>query len=389
MYLLAPQHEKRRGRFVRFLQTLGLGTVSIITLVVVSGLYFAMQFMFATPQNLYDYAWQTVPEMIYDPAAIKNWDDWRHKFDDKIATDEDAIKFANEMIDSIDDPYTRLHSPAEVAGIMQESAGEFAGVGIQFEMRADENGKTVLDDRKVPIVASDADGYPIVQKAMPGGPAIKTGIVDGESLISADGTDLKDVPIDKLIEMLKGPEGTTVTVVVRGTSGDRTVTITRGIVEVAAVTVKKYGDVGYIGLSGFMQNDTMEEMKAAFDELTDSKALILDLRNNGGGRMDFAIRIASLFLDQGDITIVRNRIPANGYHTTTSSVSKTHLVITEEVGGKTIVQHVNRDANLAGNRPLVILVNGNSASASEVLTGALKDNHRGVLVGERTYGKGI
>lgn len=389
MYFLAPPHERKRGWFVRFLQTLGIGTVTTLTLVAVTGLFFAKHFFFATPPQLYEYAWQTVPEMIYDPAEVKNWDSWRHKYDGKLATDEDAIKAANEMIGSIDDPYTRLHSPAEVAAMMQEAQGEFAGVGIRFEMRVDDQGKTVLDSRKVPIVASSDDGYPLVYEAMRGGPAIKGGIKDGDVLITVDTTDLKDIAIDKLVDLLKGPAGTTVDVVVRRDGAELKITLTRGIIEVDTVTVKRYGEIGYIGLSAFEQNDTMDEMKAGFEELKDSKALILDLRNNGGGRIDFALRIAALFMEQGDIVSVRSRIPAGGYHTTTSSVTSTNFVVTEEAGGRRFVQNLDRDPNLSGSRPLVILVNGNSASASEILAGALKDNHRGVLVGGKTYGKGI
>jgi Periplasmic protease len=132
-------------------------------------------------------------------------------------------------------------------------------------------------------------------------------------------------------------------------------------------------------------------MKAAIQSLSGSEKLVIDLRGNPGGRVDICIDLVSLFLKEGTVVSIRNRVPYKGY-TKTSHVLTTGAMVEEELDEATgaVTQTMGaREMNVAGDKPVVILVNGHSASASEMFTGALKDNGRAVVVGEQTFGKGI
>lgn len=386
-----PAPEQRRGLFVRMLQGLGLSALNIALVVVVAGAYLASQWMAATPQQLYHRIWQAAPNFIYDPGQMKDWDKWQHKFDSEIKTDEDAVKFANEMLDSLKDPFTRMHSRAEVQAIQQEMSGKFAGVGITLGYKSEPDGKPILGADKQPLAETDDGGYPIIDSIIEGGPAEKAGLKGGDAMVSANGVSLKDATLKQVIEQLKGKENTTVKLRVRSKGVERDVDIVRGIVSVPVVSTKEFGDIGYVRLNNFEQEDTLDEMFAALTKLKNSKGLIIDLRGNPGGRVDICINLAAMFLEQGDIVSIRNRVPFGGHSKTTYHVDSGAMTVTDvdEDSGETSQKLSRRPANMAQGKEIVILVDGHSASASEMFTGALKDNNRAVVVGEKTFGKGI
>ena len=202
--------------------------------------------------------------------------------------------------------------------------------------------------------------------------------------------------MEALVTKLKDKAGSKVALIVRDSSGhERSVTVTRGIVELPTVTSKTYGKVGYIGLSEFIQNDTLDEMRAAFDEHKDAEALILDLRGNPGGRLDFAYNIAAMFLEEGPIIKVDTRMPGREHDEVISLLTPDSLqevrVVDGANGAKTfdVIDEGPRPEDLSRGRPLVVLVDGGSASASEVLTGSLQGNDRAIVVGTQSFGKGI
>lgn len=396
MRILAPAHDKRKGAFARVLQGLGLLALAGFLFFAAVGVQIAQIYLAPTPLQLYHAAWETVPEMHLTKVDPEKWAEFEHKFDDKIHSRDDAIKFANEMIASLDDPYTRLHSPKEVEALNQEAAGNFAGVGIEFRYQQNPDKSPVVDAKGIPFPLVDADGYPLVHRVIPGGPSEAAGIKDGEALVSADGTSFKGVNMEALVTKLKDEAGSKVALVVRDSSGhERSVTVTRGIVELPTVTSKTYGKVGYIGLSEFIQNDTLDEMRAAFDEQKDAEALILDLRGNPGGRLDFAYNIAAMFLKEGPIIKVDTRMPGREHDEVISLLTPDSLqevrVVDGANGAKTfdVIDEGPRPEDLSRGRPLVVLVDGGSASASEVLTGSLQGNDRAIVVGTQSFGKGI
>jgi len=386
-----PAPEQRKGFLKRSLQFLGLGFTSITLFIAAFGLYVASEFFAATPQNLYHRVWQVAPIFIYDPSALKDWEQWKHKYDSQIQTDEDAVKFANEMLNSIDDPFTRFHGREEVARMQQEMSGTFAGIGVGLGYKADEDGKPVMDAAGEVLPQSNAAGYPVIERVFDGGPAGNAGMKAGDAIKSANGVDLKDKPLKDIVKELKGAPGTPVKLVVESAGVERTLDIVRGVVSSPAVTTKRYGDVGYIALSGFEQDDTLQEMRDALTSLKDTNKLVLDLRGNPGGRVDICINLVAMFMEEGDVVSIRNRVPFGGHSKTTYRLHKNGMTVEElnEDTGEVTKSEQRRPAYLAGGKEIVILVNGHSASASEMFTGALKDNNRATVVGEKTFGKGI
>ncbi len=385
-----PAPEQRKRFLTRTLQALGLGALSSALVLAALVAFLASQWLASNPQKLYHHTWQTLPYLIYDPNKLGDWQQWEHKFDSQIKSDDDAVRFANEMIGSLNDPFTHLHSKEEVAAIMQQMSGHFAGVGVSFGVRVDGDGKPVLVDGE-PQPTTDADGNPVIEKVIPGGPAEKVGLKDGDVVVTADGAALKGKNLKELVKQLKGEAGSTVSLKVRSNGVERQVDIIRDTVTVPVVSSKQFGDIGYIRLDNFEQEDAPAQMIAALNKLSDAKSIILDLRSNPGGRVDICINLVGLFLDEGDVVKIRNRVPFGGYTTTTYHLSKNALVVSEldETSGLTRVKRGKRLPHLAAGKSIVILVNGHSASAAEMFTGALKDNHRVVVVGERTFGKGI
>lgn len=354
-----------------------------------------------TPENLYKIVYRVAPAYLYETTA--NWSQWEHRYDGRIKTDADAVKFANEMLASLNDPYTRLYSAEETRAMKQGVSGQFSGIGIGLDIRMDQSGeKPLLSPDGEPMPKADADGYPLVDRVFEGGPALAAGLEVDDAIVSADGVDFKNKSLNVVVDTLtNGKTGTTVKLIARREGADRSIEIVRGLIEVPNVTVKQFGDVGYIRLESFEPEDTVDEMRAALKSLFDSDSLVIDLRGNPGGVVGNSIDLAGLFLGEGTVVSVDSRVPYGGYLTTKYVLTKSNLVEYDESSstGTRSERHdepsgltartEQREENLSGDRPVVILVNGRTGSASEMFTGALKDNGRAVVVGEQTFGKGV
>jgi len=266
----------------------------------------------------------------------------KHYYPFEVDEDELITKAIKAMLESLD-PYSEYYTKDEVDNFYSSLYGSYTGIGLYIE---------------------EKDGYINVVKTMTGQPAEEAGIKAGDIIISVDGIDVKDLGVDKVSSMIKGPEGTKVKLQVK--RGDKTLTfeVTRKVIEVSPVYYEIIeNDIGYIKLEQFSSNAT-KEMKKALEELDKKgiKKIILDLRDNPGGFFNEAVSVAQLFVPKGTIVYVKDK---NG-----------------------ILQRY--DSYLKESKyQLVVLVNKNSASASEIVAGAIKDRKAGILVGTRTFGKAL
>lgn len=266
----------------------------------------------------------------------------KHYYPFEVDEDELITKAIKAMLESLD-PYSEYYTKDEVDNFYSSLYGSYTGIGLYIE---------------------EKDGYINVVKTMTGQPAEEAGIKAGDIIVSVDGTDIKDLGVDKVSAMIKGPEGTKVKLQVK--RGDKTLTfeVTRKVIEVSPVYYEIIeNDIGYIKLEQFSSNAT-KEMKKALEELDKKgiKKIILDLRDNPGGFFNEAVSVAQLFVPKGTIVYVKDK---NG-----------------------ILQRY--DSYLKESKyQLVVLVNKNSASASEIVAGAIKDRKAGILVGTRTFGKAL
>ena len=250
------------------------------------------------------------------------------------------------------DPHSAYLNSEELRILDNDTQGQFGGVGIEVDVH---------------------DGWLTVLRAMPGGPAARAGVLPGDRLLSIEGSMARDLSIEDALSHMRGEPGTQVRVQLRrrGVEAAVDVTLTREIIRVQAVEGRLLSDrCVYLQLRMF-QEDSVPQLRQVLDEAVERAAkgggvsgVLLDLRDNPGGLLSSAVLVADEFLSDGVIVSTRGK------------------------NGKLLRE--NR-AGAAGTRPdwpMVVLVNGYSASASEIVAGALHDQHRAVLVGTRTFGKG-
>lgn len=305
---------------------------------------------FASPAtDLYDNVWRLINTKYVDQTDNQqDWNEWRHKYDSYINTDEDSYVAIETMLTSLDDPYTKFLDPKEFADETSSIKGSLKGIGIQIATK----------DGKLMVIAPIEDS-----------PAEKAGLMADDEILEIDGVSTKGVSIDKAADRIRGEEGTTVTLLVKRKDLVKTYTIVRKEIELKAVStkvpnnVKLNDDIGYIRLSTFINKNAAKEFETIVNQYSNKKGYIVDLRSNPGGLLTNAIYIANLFLPNG---IIVSTVDRDGYKETQRSIG-----------------------NPITNKPVVVLINKGSASASEIFSGAMKDNKRAVLIGEKSFGKGL
>jgi len=263
---------------------------------------------------------------------------------------DELLKAAVEGILSVlDDKHTEYFTSEEYEKIMESYSGTMSGIGV--------------------IVTLDNDGQVVVVRTLSDTPACRAGIVEGDIITEVDGMDIKDMALEKVVTMIRGEEGTEVNLKIYRPedNGIIEVTVTRARFDVPNLISDIFEeDVGYIQYFDF-QDRGAQKLDKEIQKLIDggAKGLILDLRNNPGGVLDDAVEVCDLFLDEGIIVTIKGR-------------TENKERIDKYLAWKGKYTEI----------PLVVLINEFSASASEVVAGALKDNDRAILVGERSFGKG-
>src|SRR5690242_2917185 len=258
---------------------------------------------------------------------------------------ENAI---NGMLASLD-PHSSYMNPKNYKDMQVQTRGEFGGLGIEVTM---ENG--------VIKVVSPIDDTP----------ASKAGLQPGDLIFALDGEPVQGMTLQEAVDKMRGKVGSSIKISLRRANVKDPIdlTLTRETIKVKAVRFRLEGDVGYIRVTSFTEQatsgvtDAVEKIKKETGNKL--KGYVLDLRNNPGGLLDQAISMVDAFLDKGEIVSVKARKPED-------------------------VQRWNaKPGDIANGLPIVVLVNGGSASASEIVAGALQDHHRGIILGTRTFGKG-
>ena len=305
----------------------------------------------ATPIEMYDNVWRLINTKYVDQTNNEqDWNKWRHKYDKVIKTDEDAYVAIDTMVASLNDPYTKFLNPKEFQEETSSIKGSLKGIGIQIGVK----------DGKLMVIAPIEDT-----------PAEKAGLQADDEILAINGKSTKGITVDKAADQIRGEEGTQVTLLIKrkGVDEPKSYTITRAEIEVKSVTQKVPTgmvipeDICYIRLSSFISRNASKEVADIINANVNKKAFILDLRSNPGGLLSNAIYISDMFLDGGSIVSTVDR---DGYKET---------------------QKASR--GVLTTKPLVVMLNKGSASASEIFSGAMKDNKRAVLVGTQSFGKGL
>jgi len=263
---------------------------------------------------------------------------------------EGAIK---GMLEALDDPYSVYMPKDEWRSLKDTTVGSFGGVGLSIT-KPTEN-------------TPEKPAYVEVAQPIEDSPGARAGIQAGDKITAINGENTATMTMNEVLDKLRGVVGTSVTVtILRGKTMTFDKNLVRAVIENPTVKYGMIGSVGYLRITEFSSNTT-SRVQEALDSFTDAnyESLIIDLRNNGGGLLSAAVEIADKFIDSGIIVATKSRISYE------NSVYTAHA-------RKTKVKKM----------PVIVLINGASASASEILAGALKDTHVAYLVGERTFGKG-
>jgi carboxyl-terminal processing protease len=304
-----------------------------------------------SPKNVVDEVWQIVSSEYVDPDF--NHTDWqvqRQELLKKEYTDQKAAYQAiRKSLESLGDPYTRFLDPEEYEDLTSQTSGELSGIGIQLGVDQQTKKLTIIE----PI---------------PNSPAIEAGLQAGDHIVSINGESTKLMSLEQASAKIKGKLGTEVKLKIsRANKPEFEVAVARAQIELPSVSYnlnqEQGSKVGYIKLDEFSSH-AAEQMEKAIADLSKQKAsgFILDLRGNPGGLLFSGVEIARMWMKEGAIVSTIDRKGGNEKFS---------------ANGKSLT-----------DLPLVVLVDGYSASASEILTGALKENHRAKIVGSRTYGKG-
>jgi len=305
-------------------------------------------------KEVIDHVWQIVYRDFLDSSGKferSNWINLRKEFlAKKYSDNNEAYDAIRDMLSNLDDPYTRFLDPKEFNQMRIDTSGELTGVGIQ-----------IVKDKESDSI--------IIISPIEGTPAYEAGIKAKDKILSIDNVSTKGLNIEDAVKLIRGRRGTKVKLEILRNGNSFYKSLLRERIEIKSVTSKinetKDGLlIGYVRLKQFNANAS-REMKDILKDLEIKKVsgYVLDLRSNPGGLLESSIDISRQFIDKGIIV---------------STLSKDGLRETKRGNGKALTK-----------KPLIVLVNEGSASASEIVSGAIRDNNRGKLVGKKTFGKGL
>lgn len=309
---------------------------------------------FTEEQKLVLQSWRLVNQSYLDETFNhQNWWDLRQDYIKRPLRDrQETYQAIEAMLATLDEPFTRLLRPEQYRNLQVSTSGELSGVGLQINI-------------------NDETGHLEVVAPLAGSPAEAAGIGPRDRIVTIDGVPADDLSLDEAASRMRGPKGTTVSLEIQPLDQTRIkrIDLVRDRISLSPVFAQldnsnAQNPVGYIRLSQFSANATTEVAQAITRlEKEGAKSYVLDLRNNPGGLLQAGVDIARLWLPEGTIVYTVNR----------EGIQDSFLA----------------EGEALTNAPLAVLVNQGTASASEILAGALQDNGRAILVGEKTFGKGL
>lgn len=289
-----------------------------------------------------------LPEKIDYRSVTAVYNSLKSNYDGKVSETELLDGLKHGLAKSTNDPYTVYFTAKEAKDFNDQLNNSFAGIGARL--------------------SRDANKNLMVDESIAGFPAAKAGLMAKDIIVEINGQDPTDLTLDDAISKIRGPAGSVVKLkVVRDKSQQVDLSITREVIALPTVTAEiKEGNIGYMRITGFGADTTQLAQKTAQDFANKKvTGIVLDLRNNPGGLLDSAVDISSLWLPQGK------------------------TVLQEKRGNVVQDTYKSKGGDILNGIPTVILLNGGSASASEITAGALHDNDAARIIGEKSYGKGV
>lgn len=311
--------------------------------------YFATQGIYNNevipPQKFFERTWRVIYKDYYEPTLNhQNWERWRIRYQGKIKTNEDARVAIDSMIASLNEPYTKFLPQNDFEDLTTSITSKIYGIGVNIYSNA---------------------GKIEIFNVIPSTPADIAQIKQGDIITEVDGKEIHGMNVSDVASLVRGPENSIVELTILRDGKKIIKKIKRKEIKIKNVKSSVLDNhIGYIQIISFMGESTPTEFMEALENTKNSDSMIIDLRGNTGGLLDNAVFIANMFIKKGEIVeiIYRN-------------------------GVKKVINALPNKEQI--DKPIVVLVNGSSASASEILSGALKDTSKATLVGRKTFGKGL
>lgn len=295
-------------------------------------------------QKLFDKSIEIIKHNYYDPNLNgQDLDKWKKRYRDKIKTDEDVDVAINSILESLDDPYSKYLDKHDYAEQNTSINSKITGVGVNI---------------------ASIGGKVVIINVIEGTPAQKAGLKDGDIIMKVDDKDATGLKPSQVATLVRGEENTKVTLTILRDKKNIKKTIIRKDIKIKNVKSKTEGDIGYIQILSFIGSTTYNEFLEALANTEKTKGLIIDLRGNSGGLLPNAVYMANLFINKGNIVSIVGR---NGYKKKIKA----------------------QDLKYQVKKPIVLLIDENSASASEIFSGALKDYGKATIIGTKSFGKGM
>lgn len=295
-------------------------------------------------QKLFDNIWKVIKNNYYDSKLNnQDWSRWEKHYKGKIKTDDDANVAISTMLESLDDPYSRYLNKKSYAEQNTSINSKITGIGVNI---------------------SSVGGKTYVVNVLEGSPAQAAKLKGGDIISQVNGKNIGGMKTSEVADLVRGPEGTSVELMIIRDKKPLTFHIKRKEIKIETVKSSIDKNIGYIQVLSFIGTTTSDEFVQALEKTDNTDGLIIDLRGNAGGLLPNAVFIANLFINHGKIVSIVGR---NG--------RKKNIYA--------------QDTDFVVDKPILILVDEGSASASEILSGAMKDYHKAKLIGTRTFGKGM
>lgn len=296
-------------------------------------------------QQLFNLTWREIRDSYYDSSMNnQRWARWKEHYRGKINTDDDAKVAIATMLESLNDPYSNFMNKEEFAEQNIDIDSKVTGIGVNI---------------------ASIDGKIYVLGVVDGSPAQSAQIKIGDIILKVNGVDMSGKSISEVATNVRGPVNSIVEIVLLRDNNKIIKKIKRKEIKVKTVKSSVDKDLGYIQISTFIGASTATEFVEALEKTKNTKGLIIDLRGNPGGLLPNAVFISNMFIEGGKEIV--SIIGRNGY--------------------RSRIKAQNTQINIT--KPVIVLVDGSSASASEILSGALKDYNKAKIVGTKTYGKGM
>ena len=296
-------------------------------------------------KRLFIDTWRLIKTSYYDPTLNhQDWYKWKNRYLPYIENDEDVYVAVNSMLASLNDPYSKFMNKNEFEQQKINIDAKIMGIGVTI----------TSDSGKIKVV-----------NVIENSPAQKAEIQPNDVIFAVDGKEVNGMDLSDVSHMLRGEKGTEVNIIILRNKKKLEKTIIRDEIKLKSVTSKMLDEeIAYIQIMTFISSDVVNEMLDAISKTSSAKGLIIDLRGNTGGLLPAAISISNLFIEKGAIVSIVDR---NGTKNTIDAQFSPFKI----------------------KKPIVILTDGATASASEIFSGAMKDYQLAVIVGEKTFGKGM